>query len=467
MGHDPPEVELLQDGGIGDAHGSAVSVGTGGDRLVPAVLAAIVVGLIGWLLLLGSDADSALEPEPDGGSVPSTPTVDRPDVPRPLLAAELFAADPSAAGLRQLYDVVGGFEGLELGSIEGAFDLVSFDPVDRDRLLASNRLSYGPAENQQTTELWHFTGGVIERTLWAPSVSHDFVHFNPDGTTTMWVHGGGQGFAPRAATVLDRQLTPVTTTEPLYASRFSSTGGTVFALTGNGDYYTNDPGYVELVADRGSGPIVLDDGFRYGWIDNPSPDLLIAYPAVAEGRTSVWDATTLEPMPDHELAHRHHRRVAISGDGRVAVGAAADGSLEVIDLSTGASVERFGSVDTDGVARPITLNDDGTVAITVEGSGTVSLWWVGDDRPVASIDADAGQPRWLSEEYAAASTSVVAADGSRIVIRAGARPDSPTTWLMVDAEIDSWIERACRLAGRRLSDSEADALDLTPPFACR
>ncbi|MGI9614721.1 MAG: hypothetical protein ACR2QO_17555 [Acidimicrobiales bacterium] len=382
-------------------------------------------------------------------------------VPPQLLAAELYFMEPTASGLRELFSQTGGFEGLELATAEGAFDLVRFDPQDPDRLLASNRSSYGEALNNDSNEIWTLTGdGMVEQQLWAPARAHDFAHFNVDGSATMWVHGGGSGFAPRQAVFLDNALTETGASAPVYASRFTSVSGAVFALTGNGDYYSHDREPAALIADQGDGPVTLHEGVEFGWIDNPTPEILVAYPDSADGLTAVWDTTTLAELLNHPLAGRRLARAAISGDETVAVAATADGRLEAIDMMTGLSMGSFGEVDVTGVDQPIALNENGTVAVTVEHSGQVTIWWVGEDRPVASIGADAAQPRWVSEEYSPKASSVIALDGSRLALRVGAVGSERTHYVFLDTSIESWIARACDQAERRLTEQEATSLGL-------
>lgn len=473
--NDRPDIEFISAGPDESESREIVAVGsTGRSRWVPALLLALVAGLVGWSVVSGRGELDPPEPDESAEELPNPlsplpPSVSErfdavrvtQSIPHPLLAAELYFADPSEEGLRDLFGVVGGFEGLELATAEGAFDLVSFDAENEDRLLASRRLSYGDAENQQVNEIWELgSDGVIEQALWAPGTSHDFAHFNADGSATMWVHGGGDGFAPRKAVVLTASFDQTTTTESIYASRFATAKGTVFALTGNGDYYTNEIGYVELVADDGTGLVVLDDGSLYGWIDNPTPDILVAYPIDEQGFTAVWDVATLRPLPTHHLAGRAYQRSAVSGDGRVAIGATFVGELEVIDLGTGRSRGAFGEVDVDRVDQPIALNFDGTIAVTVENRGRVSIWWVGADKPISSIITGEGQPRWVSAAYAPTSTSVVSRDTRRVALSSPASGQTASTWIIADTDTNSWIRRACEEAGRALTDAEVEALGL-------
>jgi len=382
------------------------------------------------------------------------------DVPAPLVMAELFIAEPSSSRLRALLEVLGGVDALTVASAQGAFDLVRFDPLDFDRLLAAQRRSYGLAENQNLNRLWAIGDGEIVQSVWAPETPHDFVHFNQDGTTTMWVNGGGGGFADRVAHVLDSDWEPLATTEPLYASRFAVARQTVFALTGSGVYST-DPTYEELVFDDGSTRGVLASGEPYQWIDTPTDGILVAYPTTAEGATGVWDTTTRSPIRLHALSGQPFVRSAISGDGSLAIGATFDGILDVIDLSSGARTHSFGSVDVQGIDRALTLSHDGSVLVTVEKDGTVTMWWVADGSPIFSIRGAAVQPRWLSDVYAPRSASAVAANGARIALRAAATPESPTTWTIIDTDARSWLAQACDDAGRPLTEDEAAALGIS------
>ena len=290
-----------------------------------------------------------------------------------------------------------------------------------------------------------------KRSLWNPSVDHDFVHFNSDGSVTMWLHGGGTGFAPRIANVIDDDnnnnttTTILTTSQPMFASRFAVDGGTVFALTGNGNYYTNDTTHQALIADTGSVTERLDDGAGHRWIDVPAPGTLVAYPDDEADPVAVWDTSTLRPLPDHPLADQRLRRVGISGDGATAVGVDTTGRLIAIDLSTGDTITTFGRVDVAGVNDAVVVNRNGTVVITVEREGTVSLWWVGDDSPVLSVPAASGQPRWVPERYAPLTTSAVAAGADRVALMTAARGQQPVPWTIIDTDPASWIERALRI----------------------
>ncbi|MGI9644526.1 MAG: hypothetical protein ACR2O6_04370 [Ilumatobacteraceae bacterium] len=361
-------------------------------------------------------------------------------------AADCYAAEPNAADLRIVFGSIGGFDGLVVGEASGAFDLVTFDPLDHSRLLAAHRAGYGRAENQEVNEEWRVAGGEVVQDVWDASTPHDFVHHNADGTTTMWAHSGDEvGFAPRNAVVLDRDGAVVTATSAaMYADRFAVDGGTVFALTGDPRYFApRDPEYLELLADDGVAQTRLASGAGFAWLDVPAPGILVAYPANADGVTAVWDTATLAPLANHPLAGRAHRRVAVAADGRTALGVRFDGRLEAVELATGRASPPFGALDVTEIDSPIALSPDGSVALTVDRSGTVSVWFVGDDVPIATYRASTGLPRWLPTSRSAARlTSVLAPDASRLALRIDARPGVGLTWVLVDTELDSWLDRA-------------------------
>jgi len=370
-------------------------------------------------------------------------------------AVESYRADPRAETMRRLLSSIGGVEAVARGEVEGAFDLVRFDPLNPDRLLAVRRSSYGRAENQDVNELWEVDSDGVTRRLWDQDTPHDFAHFNVDGTITMWVSNQtGESYGPRIALQMANDGRPIIETEPMFASRFTASGGSVFALTGDGDYYSDTDSYQQLVVD-GAIRTVLDSGADYSWIDNPVPELLVAYPRSLEGVTAVWDSRTVQRLDRHPLAGRPYQRVSVSGDRKTAVGVDFDGRMEQLDLESGAVLGQFGSVQIGAIDQPLTLNGDGTLAITVERSGQVSLWWVGDDTPLAVVAAGAAQPRWVWEQHGARAASAVAADASRIALRYSAQPGQSVRWLIVDTTVEAWIEHACAYATPALAELDA------------
>ncbi len=462
-----------------------------GGRNNTGLIAAAVVVVVGiWLMAGRGGSDVTAEPDAvdptaapgqkasaavSGGDGPDEPdplpdrldaAVSTQGIPEALLAAELYTAAPNAETLRNLYAVLGGFDGLLGASSEGAFDLVRFDPDNPNRLLASVRSSYGDTDNSQTNEVWLVGETNVDQQLWMPDTPHDFAHFNVDGSITLWVNEGTRDFSPRVATVWLNAREPLLTTSPMFASRFTATADGVFALTGDGDYYSTRETYVELVADQGDGIVVLDDGSEYGWIDNPVPEILVAYPIDGNGLTTVWDTSTLEVLPVHPLAGRPYVRAAVSGDRGRAVGVRGDGVMDVINMATGQIITSFGDVDVDRVDLPVVLDDNGTIAWTVENNGQLTVWWVGDSKPIGGVTTASGQSRWVSERYAPLTASVVAPGGRNAVLRIGPTLTTEGQWLFTDTDIASWVDRACDRGGRSLTPDEAERLGLTESLAC-
>lgn len=462
---------------------------------VMALLALLAVAAV-FLTLTDSTPDTAGEQQDDAATGRATlHSLDRLDalvtagsLPPELLAAEVYRAAPGPDTLRFLLRSLGGVDGITVATAEGSFDLVSFHPRNPDQLVASLRSGYGPAQNQGVNESWRITtsGAVLTSPL-APAIEHDFAQYNDYGTVSLWSNAGdGEGAAGEPAdgegagspfTSPEHDFTPRTVvlgpipflndrrSDPLYPSRTVIVGNTLFALTGDSDYYSNARQFEALIADRGDGQVVLDDGAGWAWVDNPMSNIVVAYPVDEDGATAVWSAETLERIDEHQLAGRRYRRLAVSGNQTTMVGVTFDGTLEVVDLGTDRVTSRFGLLDPDGIADPITLNHDGTIAVTVDHDGPVTLWWVGDPEPVVVIEADAGPPRLVSEYRAPRVSSAVAADAERVAVRNRARPGAATTWSIIDTNPARWVDTACERAGRGLTPGERVelGLDLLPP----
>lgn len=362
--------------------------------------------------------------------------------------ALVLSAPPRSAStadeLRRMISEIGGLRATSIGTATGAFDLVTFDATSPDRLLAVHRDSYGPAQNQLDNELWEVSAAGVTQELWAPRTAHDFAQYNADGSITTWVHSGDDvGFAPRSPLVFDDgDITELP--GAVYASRSATAGRAVFVLTGSPDYYASAEPYGELVALTADGITTLASGADLAWITAPSEDLVIAYPTSEHGRTVVYDPVTLDPLAEHPLAGRAHARTAVSGDGSTAVAIRFDGRMEVIDLRDGSVSSVFGSVVPAPVDRPIELDHDGRIAVTLDHRGVVSVWWVGDDEPLAVIAGDIAPTRWLPERRAPSSATAIAPDASRIALRLGARPGVEVRWEILQVGETAWADAAAR-----------------------
>jgi hypothetical protein len=342
----------------------------------------------------------------------------------------------------------------------GDFDLVTFDPTNADRLLASRRSSYGPAENQSVNERWRIGDGYVDQRAFDPDRAHDFAHFTGDGSVAVWAHSGNNtAFASRTVSI--ERGTDTLETAPIYASRSVVVDDVLFALTGSADYYSTTRHHESFVAHRGDRVIVLDSGEAWSWVDSPAPGVAVTYPVDPGGTTKAWDTSTLEAVADHALSGLSYRRLTISADGSAGIGVTFDGELEHFDPSTGDPIARFGGVDPEGISAPVTLNADGSMAITVDRLGEVRIWWVGDDEPLAIIDADAGPARVLGERRAPRRSSAVHPGAERVAVRLLATPRQATSWLLLDTNPTTWVRRACADAGRTFTADERQTLGLT------
>ncbi len=383
-------------------------------------------------------------------------------MPRELLAAERYVSDPSATTVRELLDVIGGVGTMIAGSAAGDFDLVTFDPLNPNHLLASRRGSYGPAQNQRFNEMWTVTEGRVDQRPFAVDRPHDVAHFATDGSVAVWATTGDtDSFAARTVSIERNDTTAKTA--GVYASRSVIVNATLFALTDSADYYSTSRQYESFIADRSGDVVVLGTARDAAWVNSPTPEVVVLYPAEPSGRTMVWDATTLQPLPDHPLANLRYERIVVSADGSTGVGITFDGRLERFDPIDARITASFGRVDPTGMAQPVTLSPDGSIAITVDRTGEVTLWWVGDNEPLQVFEADAGPARFLSEQRAPRQSSAVHPLGLRVALRFPARPMEPTSWLLVDTDPGAWIERACGLAGRTLTNHERSTLGLGDP----
>ena len=384
-----------------------------------------------------------------------------------LLAAELFVAEPGRATAAALLASIGGFEDLVVGTAIGEFDVVTFDPADPSHLLASRRASYGAAENQAANEEWFVGTEQVTQALFDPVLAHDVAHFTAEGEVAVWVNSGNTGgFASRDVTV--RGGDNSSTLGPIYASRSVIAANTLFALTGSDDYYAAERRFQALIADRHGRQLVLASGAPWSWVDSPAAGLVVAYPADDSAVTRVWDAITLAEQPTHPLAGQAFQRADVSDDGRVAVAVSATGQLVPIDLANRTMAQPFGAVDATGIDSPITLNEDGTVAVTIDFDGTVTLWWVGDGQPLSVLGGDAGPARVVPEHRAPRASSAVEPSARRVAVRQQASAETGRTrWQILDTDIVSWVARACEIAGRSLTERERVALGLgAAPGAC-
>lgn len=384
------------------------------------------------------------------------------ELPPALLAAERFSAAPSAATARELLRTLGGVDQVVVARATGSFDLVTFDPADPNHLLASHRSSYGAADNSARNEEWVVDGSAVRQELFAEDRPHDVVQFSATGDVVVWTNPGGADFGPRVVEVLGGSGPRA----PVYAARAVVVDETLFALTAPADYYDRALLYDELVAMRGAEVTRLDDGSGWSRLDEPMPGVVVAYPA-GLGATSVWDADSLARLADHPLSGLPYTALAVSADGTTGVGVTTRGDLETFDPVAGVRLAPFGELNPEAVVRPIALSPDGSVTVTVDRSGHVTLWWTGEEQPIMRVAAAAGPSRVMPEFRAPFTTSTVEPNARHIALKRPAVRDRAAEWTIINTDLDAWVEQACALAARVLTDSERTILGLTRRYqAC-
>ncbi len=397
--------------------------------------------------------------------------------PEALVAAERFTAEPSAAALAYLFDAIGGVQGAELGIIDGAFDLVTIDPLDSNRVLLSRRDDYVRGEangrNEDENTLWELTPAGPTSALFRPDVGHDSASFNRDGSVTLWAPGGSVagGLVPRHASVLGADGSVIAELpDDVFPQRWAVDGALMLALVwADADTFDGHGGgeFDQLVLSHGGGPFEPIPRNGTEWLGVPMRGIVVASAGGPSQATRVWDSATGQQLADHALAGLPLVRVTASADGSTALGVDLDGNLVSVDLATGSMSAPLGTVDVGDVLRPLALSDDATVAITIAQDGTVTLWWLADGEPVLSFRSDAAPPRELDAVAGGRVTSAVAPDATRVVRRNPAEPAVGISWTVLDTDVDSWLATACSLAGRAMTPAEREDAGLPPgPGVC-
>lgn len=187
------------------------------------------------------------------------------------------------------------------------------------------------------------------------------------------------------------------------------------------------PGVLTLSPDGG---VVVGGVVNLGGPDQAPPELLVV------------DATTYELEQVVNLpASAYPIDVSFSPDGRWLATAGDDGSLTVLDTRTWTRLHEPVEVH-DGYGRQVEWLPDGETVVTSGSDGTVSLYDVTRDlvrvRGIpGSVDGRPGQ------------THLFPPVGNEIVV---STEDGPGRRYPMD--VDAWIDHACAVAGRDLSESE-------------
>jgi WD40 repeat protein len=131
--------------------------------------------------------------------------------------------------------------------------------------------------------------------------------------------------------------------------------------------------------------------------------------------------------------------VDLSPDGtRLAVGAAT-GEVGVADIRTGEWVQPPAGSH-DGWVQRVTYAPDGSILVSAGHDGQIKVWDGRTGEPLATI-APGSHHVWADVEFLP--------DGHTVIV--ATRDGAVYTW---DTRVDQWIEFACRVTGRNLTDAE-------------
>ena len=440
-------------------------------RLPPvgaAILALVTAGVLFVVVVANTDggdddAEVVAQPGDNGATIVDA---SEPAALATALAAERFAAAPSAETLRSLFVAVGGIEGLTLGTTVGVHSTITFDPSNPNIALAA--LSNLSASQ---TNVWSISADGISVAPYAPDVELDDARFNRDGTIIAFEPNVfvGADRPSGLATIRDLDGHALAVMPEIFyegrlsgAGRSASDAETVFVLPAN-SYYArsvSEP-YGPLLALRADGSVPLTErSDLYEWIDVVAPGVLVAFPGRIDGSddflgdvTGVWDTQTLEPLVDHPLSGRELVRAIVTTDGSVAFGVDYEGVIEVIDMANGDVTATFGHIDVGTVRYPLAVDASGTVLMTTESTGVITMWFVPDGE--AAIEFRTATARGLKTPlpFTWDQTGGVAFDTSRVTVRTDPRPEG-ITWTVIDTNVDSWIKIACLALGRALTVQE-------------
>lgn len=277
------------------------------------------------------------------------------------------------------------------------------------------------------------TTGGLTGPSWRPPAFDEFAGANSDGFVRVWDWR-------RGALIEQRQLT----TASIVALTYTSDGGEIVAIDDTPSIHRVDADTLEPTAE----PIPLDDDSApvVGEATlNPATDWLTVGPdgrtavALLAAGTSAWvDLAEGRMLRQGDLG-LEPARAWFSPDGRRLAVAANSGQVGLFELDTWAWIRPPVAAHSEW-ALGVTWAPDGSVFASSGVDGRVSLWdGRTGDRIATVLPSDPGS--WPVASFLRDGHTLIVATTDQQVF----------TW---DTRPESWVERACQIAGRDLTPDE-------------
>jgi WD40 repeat protein len=203
-----------------------------------------------------------------------------------------------------------------------------------------------------------------------------------------------------------------------------------------------------------------DEGRRKGHVDSQQPMTQLAYTpdgsllTVVTGESEggdlmTWDAESLARVLDVPIDNVGVYSSDISNDGRTIVSGGQAGP-RLWDIATG---NPMGPALTglNGFAVTVDISADGSAVVGADGSGNVLLWDVQTGTALGDPLPGPGPSDWVAASFTP--------DGRRVVVVS--MTGSAWVW---NVDQSDWIARACRVAGRSLTQDEWDTFVPDRPY---
>jgi WD40 repeat protein len=171
-----------------------------------------------------------------------------------------------------------------------------------------------------------------------------------------------------------------------------------------------------------------------------SPDGKILASASHDMTIRLWEVASGQPIGEALQGHLDYvYSVAFSPDGTLLASASGDKTIRLWDVATGQPFGEMLQGHTNTV-NIVAFSPDGQILASTSYDGTIRLWDVEDQQPI-------GEPL---QGYTFFTGNIAFTPDGKTLASAGFN-GNVQLW---DVNFQSWIERACRIAGRNLSQDE-------------